>query len=366
MAHGLIACDRLTVPAKDRGRYEVSGGLRDDQEPRSPNRNPVHGFLPENRNHRLCRTTIIVKQDSGLTGHRFRIDIAHDLAATESSMPQRENLQVHDGPQTVMTNLRRVILLGHVGVSSTVPLDQRRQLQNTFEAARLGSVIGDAHVYDTARLWDFGHSDALTWEQRNLLGNEWLDHPHLFLPHPVTVFLTRFSGDSRDGAHLFGLVLTQASTELTIWAFAYDITKSSWEIVGVTGIGERFSYEENILYHGIRHAAGIAAATLGLLNRKTDVVLVEPAEWITADDASLRLKAFQTPIGLNTIKVNTPRLLLTRPRDDDGSGAVLRPHDRRAHERRRGSKIIKVRACKIHGGTLIATAKVMTVAEAIR
>lgn len=93
-----------------------------------------------------------------------------------------------------------------------------------------------------------------------------------------------------------------------------------------------------------------------LLAEKTEVVWTEPAVYTI--DENVKLKNYQRPPpSVSIVHLNTHRILHS-PIDDDGTGGTVRPHDRRAHLRRRGRKIIQVRECKIHGGAPIPVPKV--------
>jgi hypothetical protein len=101
------------------------------------------------------------------------------------------------------------------------------------------------------------------------------------------------------------------------------------------------------------------------LHRKGDTVTYEPAacEWL--DQPVERLKAFQKPNpSVSIVNVNTDRILRP-PQDEIPTGATVRPHDRRAHYRRVGRKLIQIKATKIHGGAPTPTAKVVKLERAL-
>lgn len=89
--------------------------------------------------------------------------------------------------------------------------------------------------------------------------------------------------------------------------------------------------------------------SFALLAEKRDIVWTEPATWTHID--SIPLKGYQRPPpSVSVVFLNTDRFLRP-PTNDDGTGLTVRPHDRRAHQRRRGNKLILVKSCKIHGGS---------------
>lgn len=93
-------------------------------------------------------------------------------------------------------------------------------------------------------------------------------------------------------------------------------------------------------------------AAIMLLLQKSDTVVVEPAPWWPANEPEpVKPKAFQTPNpSIAIVRVNTPRILVRPTRDDDGSGQTIRGHNVRSHLRRRGRKVIQVRAHTRNGG----------------
>jgi hypothetical protein len=172
--------------------------------------------------------------------------------------------------------------------------------------------------------------------------------------------------DNVDNIHSY--LMDQTPSHIVMNSFLYSVRLAKWVWCSELKI-PRFSetlcdlagYEASQpdatkVAHGYRQEA---LTMLGLLNRKDDVVVAEPADW-TLDTSGKPLKAFQKPNpSVSIVKVNTNRVLHPPPDVDDGSGASVRPHDRRSHLRRRGRKIIQVCASKIHGGAPSPTIKVV-------
>jgi hypothetical protein len=278
-------------------------------------------------------------------------------------------ITIDSSAQQIVIDLRRSVLLKKIGLDVNFPKETTRQYQHLINKVSERD-LAEGHVYDLSYLFDPGHTSYVTspigellfQESKNLLES----NIGLFTPHDRTLLIGRWH--TAPGAIQVSILLQSADTIIVHMFFRY-FNESEWCWVCANDI-QRYQSTNAIKGFSpykadsefLKSLLPTTFAVLALINRKGDAVVVDPAPWELADEPA-KPKSFEirNP-SVSVVHVNTPRLL--RPAaDDDGSSGTVRPHDRRAHLRRRGRKIIQVRASKIHGGAPSPTAKVVKLDE---
>jgi hypothetical protein len=190
-----------------------------------------------------------------------------------------------------------------------------------------------------------------------------------FLPHQKVIYICR----TANPFHLEIYVAQHYVGEIIFHVFSYAAPNPQWGWVasvslstdtdGIDALAKGISPPgKEAEYLAVYNVTFLTATVLLLLKKDTEPVILEPAEWLIAAQPS-KPKAFQMPHPSQSIvRVNTQRILRLAA-DEDGSGATVRPHDRRAHLRRRGWKIIKVKESKIHGGAPSSVMKTVKIEE---
>jgi hypothetical protein len=261
-------------------------------------------------------------------------------------------------PGIVIRDLRRTIIIGKVGLSSDMT-QYREQVQSVRQ-----DHLGDSHVYDLDHLLDVNHIAFIG----NDVGIELVLEAHdlqrtvgLFLPQPRTIFIFRVR--KSEGWTIYVLYSQEQDGIIMTHLFLYNSNPKGWSWVGMSAIDRHTPHVPPAVGKYPRFSATVVVDTgmvparreedaavgnlligIMVLLKKSDVVVITPAPWWPAN-APAKPKAFETPNpSVSVVRVNTPRLLVRPPRDDDGSGAEVRPHHVRSHLRRRGNKVIQVRA----------------------
>lgn len=271
----------------------------------------------------------------------------------------------------IIRDLRRAVMLRRIAVSlglhrhSSV-LEQIKQQD-----------IGTAHVYDTGHLLDVDHPDyisvsegyALLEKARELQCGE----IGLFMPHPKTSFIWR----SQDAVQGWGIYVNYAEEQRHFIQTStfFRTERTSWFWLGGCTIWRQAERNDDQIAASLIHddiaESDIKEVQQSLLSdplvaamlllEKSDTIEVEPAPWWPADEPA-KPKAYETRNpSVSVVRVNTPRIIVRPPRDNDGSGAKVRPHDVRSHLRRRGNKIIQVRAHTRNGGASAIVPKVVQI-----
>ena len=284
----------------------------------------------------------------------------------------RYELSKNSPAPDVIRHLRRTLTLRQVGFTPGLRRHERLLMQVTQEH------VGASHVYVIGHLLDASDPAYISTEVRIRLLDEARKMQltsKLLMPHEKTCFI---SGETNiEDWHLCVHYAEEQTDKILNYTFLYRNQRWFW--IGKSEIwrhDSRPNQHLNMSIHGdmifdeTRHfrrqediLIGIPMISALLLLQKHDVVVREPAPWWPGNEPS-KLNVFQTPNpSVSLVRINTSRMIIRPPCDDDGSGCTLRPHDRRSHLRRRGGKIIMVREAKIHGGSGAAVAKVVKIAN---
>lgn len=266
-------------------------------------------------------------------------------------------LKIDSPAQQVMFDLRQTAMVG--GIRVGLHDDQVKTRAKHIQTLNLPKLLADGHVFDTR---------GVAVQDRTLFRSNPADRWNGWcLPFPTTILIDHMD----DAAALMVTVLTGDAESLVADTFHYYAMTSRgghlW--LWIARMHFHDGVEDflglNMADETQRNAAaalsGAVIADLLMLNSKGDAVIVEPATWVL-DTSGKPLKAFQKPNpSVSIVKVNTARILRPPVDIDDGSGATVRPHDRRSHLRRRGNRITQVRASKIHGGSPTPVIKMVQV-----
>jgi hypothetical protein len=244
--------------------------------------------------------------------------------------------------------------------------------------------LGASHVFDLGHLLDINHHSYIG----NDVGLALVQEAHslqrtigLFLPHPQTSLIVRVE-KPESGWSVYVIYAQELDDLIQMNLFVhYSQPTKKWAWVGTSVIdrhaphvpptppNEQPQFRATIvidtdLVPNQRHEdviVGNPLKAIMLLLQKSDTIIVEPAPWWSVDEPA-KPKAFETANpSVSIVRVNTPRIIVRPPRSDDGSGAKVRPHDRRAHLVRRGRKIIWRKESKVNGGAEAAVAKVVKI-----
>ena len=281
---------------------------------------------------------------------------------------RRTPLTINASPQKVVSDLRRAIILGRVsdfGLYSDKPLTQF----NGEACYNSLAEVPKAHVFDTEYLFDPQHPDYISTATHKALFAEGRDLMHrglLCLPFPHSLFIRRQAErGGKPGCFVIHYmrrneIIGKGMDNIMALCLVYETGAHSrgWFLAGLIAVDDRQSKADGFTDDlAAKNALFASLSSLALLNRKGDTVVVEPAESIEINEPT-KPKAFEIANpSVSIVRVNTKRILQTAP--SEPTGATVRPHDRRAHLRRVGNRIIKVRDSKIHGGVPSPTAKVV-------
>lgn len=260
-----------------------------------------------------------------------------------------------------MRDLRRTIILGQLDVSSSMA--RYREKLRSIRQEHLGA----SHIFDLHHLLDINHHAYIGNDVGLTLAREAHSLQRtigLFLPHPQTSLIVRVEKPG-SGWSIFLIYAQEQNDLVQMHLFLhYSRPTKRWAWLGTSVVdrhtphvpptppNEQPQFRATVvvdtgLIPNQRHedvAVGNPLKAIMLLLQKSDTIIVEPAPWWPAD-APAKPKAYETQNpSVSVVRVNTPRIIVQPPRSDDGSGAQVRPHHVRSHLRRRGNKIIQVRA----------------------
>jgi hypothetical protein len=259
----------------------------------------------------------------------------------------------------IIRDLRRVLTVRNIGYPPG--LGRYERLLTVIRQDEVGA----SHVYDTGHLLDVDHQDyiqvpkgyALIAEARNLQTSM-----GLFMPHPEVSFVCRVHQPG-EGWGVYVHYAQEQSNTILIHSFFHTpklLPKVAWLWMGASYIprnaqgGAPNEIACSKLVYNETNGEDVKERTQTLISnpliatmlllQKGDTVIVEPAPWWPANEPA-KPKAFETANpSVSIVRVNTPRIIVRPPRDDNGSGTTLRPHTVRSHLRRRGNRIIQVRS----------------------
>jgi len=226
--------------------------------------------------------------------------------------------------------------------------------------------LGATHIFDMGHLLDVNHHTYIGSDVGLRLVREAHDLQRrlgLFLPHPRTSFINRVEKPGVAWS-IYVAYAQQDNDFILTYQFLYNSRPKRWSWLGMSMIDRHTPHAppapaterpelratvilDTALVPGQRHedvAVGTLLESAMLLLQKGDTVIVEPAPWWPAGEPA-KPKAYETRNpSVSVVHVNTPRLIVRPPRDDDGSGEKRRPHFVRAYLSRHGDKIRMTRS----------------------
>ncbi len=224
--------------------------------------------------------------------------------------------------------------------------------------------VSNSHVFDIGHAFDSEHTDYITESVCLAQWQDQLKQATLFLPHRLTVFVTRYE-EHQGTIRLY--VCEQQNANIEIYSFGYSNLDKQWVWLSFCRIPIEDGEISLVACPDVpvesRKKLYVDEPLMcnALLNLKGDAIELEPAQWFYTTEPA-KAKAFQTPHpSVSIVRINTARIF-RQPSGAGPTGVKQRGSDVRSHLRRVGNRVIIIKEFKRNGGAPQPAMKVVKMA----